>query len=40
MLESGSLSVAQAHRVGVDARTGEIVSLVERDWSYRVDGYP
>ena len=40
MLESGSLPVALAHLVLVDARTGEIVVLVERDWDYQVDGYP
>jgi len=26
--------------VFVDARTGEIVGFVERDWSCQVDGYP
>jgi hypothetical protein len=40
MLESGDLPVARAHLVLVDARTGEIVGFVERDWNYGVDGYP
>jgi hypothetical protein len=40
MLESGSLPVSRAHLVLVDARTGEIVGFVERDWDYDVDGYP
>jgi hypothetical protein len=39
MLESGDLPVARAHLVLVDARTGEIVGFVERDWSYELDGY-
>jgi len=26
--------------VFVDARTGEIVGFVERDWSCQFDGYP
>jgi hypothetical protein len=40
MLESGDLPVARAHLVLVDARTGEIVDFVDRDWDYAVDGYP
>jgi hypothetical protein len=40
MLESGDLAVARVHLVLVDARTGEIVGFVERDWDYTVDGYP
>jgi hypothetical protein len=40
MLESGSLPVSRAHLVLVDARSGEIVGFVERDWDYDVDGYP
>jgi hypothetical protein len=32
--------VARAPLVFVDARTGEIVGFVERDWSCQVDGYP
>jgi hypothetical protein len=40
MLESGGLPVARVHLVFVDARTGEIVGFVERDWDYGVDGYP
>ena len=40
MLESGSLPVARVHLVLVDARTGEIVGFVDRDWDHAVDGYP
>ena len=40
MLESGSLPVSRAHLVLVDARTGEIVGFVERNWDYAIDGYP
>jgi len=40
MLESGDLPVARAHLVLVDARTGEIVGFVDRDWNYKVDGFP
>ncbi|MEO5939662.1 MAG: hypothetical protein ABIZ72_02060 [Candidatus Limnocylindrales bacterium] len=40
MLESGNLPVSRAHLVLVDARTGEILGFVERDWDYQVDGYP
>jgi hypothetical protein len=40
MLESGDLPVSRAHLVLVDARTGVIVGFVDRDWNYKVDGYP
>ena len=40
MLESGNLPVSRVHLLLVDARTGEIVGLVERGWDYQVDGYP
>jgi hypothetical protein len=40
MLESGSLPVSRAHLSLVDARTGEIVGFVERNWDYAIDGYP
>ncbi|HEX2756061.1 MAG TPA: hypothetical protein VHM48_11385 [Candidatus Limnocylindrales bacterium] len=40
MLESGSLPVSRAHLVLVNARTGDIVGFVERDWDYAVDGFP
>jgi hypothetical protein len=40
MLESGALPVSRAHLTQVDARTGQIVGFVDRDWDYRVDGYP
>jgi hypothetical protein len=40
MLESGSLPVSRAHLTLVDARTGEIVGFVERNWDYAIDGYP
>jgi hypothetical protein len=40
MLESGSLPVSRAHLLFIDARTGEVVGFVERDWDYRVDDYP
>jgi len=35
-----NIPTSRAHLVLVDARTGELVGFVERDWSFRVDGYP
>lgn len=35
-----NLPTARAHVVLVDARTGRIVGFVERDWDFRVDGFP
>jgi hypothetical protein len=40
LLESGNLPVSRVHLLLVDARTGEIVGFIERDWDYQVDGYP
>ena len=40
VLESGNLPVARAHLTLVDARTGDIVGFVDRDWDYAVDDYP
>jgi len=39
MVESGIGLLGRAHLVLVDARTGEIVGFVDRDWNYQVDGY-
>jgi hypothetical protein len=40
LLESGDLQVARVHLVFVDARTGDILGFVERDWDFKIDGIP
>ncbi|HET7029162.1 MAG TPA: hypothetical protein VFI34_01520 [Candidatus Limnocylindrales bacterium] len=40
IVESGSLPIAHAHYLEIEAETGAILGFVERDWDYQVDGYP